>query len=147
MTMSENNEDGPLGAARHHRVKLRQAMADVEQAAAGAAGDPTWRSDLAAALTELLDAFDGHVEEVDAPDGLLAEVVGMTPRLQTRVKRLGDEHPGLRTMIESALGVVEGGDVADVRSETMAALGALAAHRQSGADLVYDAYNVDIGGE
>jgi hypothetical protein len=26
-------------------------------------------------------------------------------------------------------------------------LGALALHRQSGADLVYDAYNVDIGGE
>ncbi len=147
MTMSENHEDGPLGAARHHRIKLHHAMVDVERAAAGAAGDPTWRADLGAALTELLEAFDGHVEEVDAPDGILADVVGMAPRLQNQVKRLGDEHAELRPMIESALGVVEGGDVADVRAETMAALGALAAHRQSGADLVYDAYNVDIGGE
>lgn len=145
--MSDTNEESPLGAARHHRVKLRQAMAEVEGAAAGAAGDPTWRADLAASLTDLLSAFDGHVEEVDAPDGLLVELVGMAPRLQTRVARLGDEHPELRTMIESARAVVDSGDVADVRAETMAVLGALASHRQSGADLVYDAYNVDIGGE
>jgi hypothetical protein len=147
MTMSDENENGPLGAAREHRVKLRQAMVDVEQAAAGAAGDPTWRADLTAALTELLSAFDGHVEEVDAPDGLLKELVQLAPRLQARVAKLDGEHPELRTMIESAIGVVEAGDVADVRSETMAALGALAAHRTAGADLVYDAYNVDIGGE
>ena len=145
--MNEMNEQGPLGAARRHRVKLMQAMADVEGAAAGAAGDPTWRADLAAALSELLSAFDGHVEEVDAPDGLLVDLVGMAPRLQMRVKRLSDEHPELRTMIESALAVVDAGDISDVRAETMVVLGALAAHRQSGADLVYDAYNVDIGGE
>jgi hypothetical protein len=145
--MNETNEQGPLGAARHHRVKLMQAMADVERGAAGAAGDPTWRADLAAALSELLSAFDGHVREVDAPDGLLSDLVGMAPRLQTRVKRLSDEHPELRTMIESALAVVDSGDISDVRAETMAVLGALALHRQSGADLVYDAYNVDIGGE
>jgi hypothetical protein len=147
MTMSENDADGPLGAARHHRVKLRQAMAEVEGAAAGAAGNPTWHSDLVVALAELLSAFDGHVEEVDASDGLLAELVGMAPRLQKRVTRLGDEHPELRTKIEAAIVIVDEGEVAEVRSRTMSVLGSLAAHRQSGADLVYDAYNVDIGGE
>lgn len=145
--MSENNQDGPLGAARQHRVKLRQAMSDVEGAAAGASGDPTWRADLTAALTELLSAFDGHVEEVDASDGLLAELVQLAPRLQGRVTKLDAEHPELRTMITSALGVVASGEISAVRSQTMSVLGALATHRQSGADLVYDVYNVDIGGE
>jgi hypothetical protein len=144
--MSESGERA-LGGARHQRMRLKQALSEVEIAAAGASADPTWRDDLGAALSDLLDAFDAHVDEVEGGDGLLADVVTRAPRLAKRVDRLGAEHPPLRAQIVAARAKVATGDVDEVRSEILDALVALAKHRQTGADLVYDAYNVDIGGE
>lgn len=142
-----NGSGGPLGAARQRRLELKQAMSEVEIAAAGAAGDPTWRADLQAAFDELLIAYDGHVDEVEGPDGLLEELVQKAPRLSNHVARLGGEHPDLRVQIESTAAKIGSAEVSDVRREVLDVLVALAKHRQNGADLVYDAYNVDIGGE
>jgi hypothetical protein len=144
--MSESGERA-LGGARHQRMRLKQALSEVEIAAAGASADPTWRDDLGAALSDLLHAFDAHVDEVEGGDGLLADVVTRAPRLAKRVDRLGAEHPPLRAQIEAVRAKVATGDVDEVRSDILDALVALAKHRQTGADLVYDAYNVDIGGE
>jgi hypothetical protein len=143
------NEGGSerLGAARLRRVELKQAMSQVEIAAAGAAGDPTWRGDLRVAMDDLLLAFDGHVNEVDGPGGLLAELIETAPRLSNRVSRLGDEHPALRARIALVIEQVGSAEVADVRGEVLDVLVEIARHRQQGADLVYDAYHVDIGGE
>jgi hypothetical protein len=44
-------------------------------------------------------------------------------------------------------GQVHGDDVADVRAMGVALLGRLVRHRQAGADLVYEAYEADTGGE
>jgi hypothetical protein len=144
--MSDANE-GPLGAARQRRVELKQAMSAAEIAAAGAAGDPTWRDDLRVALTDLRLAWDGHVGEVEGPEGLLPELVAKAPRLSSKVGRLGEEHAELRERIDEALVHLGSADVADVRAELLDVLVAIARHRQAGADLVYEAYNVDIGGE
>jgi hypothetical protein len=143
------NEGGSerLGAARLRRVELKQAMSQVEIAAAGAAGDPTWRGDHRVAMDDLLLAFDGHVNEVDGPGGLLAELIETAPRLSNRVSRLGDEHPALRARIALVIEHVGSAEVAEVRGEVLDVLVEIARHRQQGADLVYDAYHVDIGGE
>jgi len=146
MMMSDANE-GPLGAARQRRIELKQAMSAVEIAAAGAAGDPTWRGDLRAALDDLRRSWDHHVGEVEGSDGLLAELVGKAPRLSPKVARLGDEHVELGGRIDEAIGHLDDADVADVRAEVLDVLVAVARHRQLGADLVYEAYHVDIGGE
>ena len=144
--MSESGERA-LGGARQRRMRLKQALSGVEIALAGASAAEAWRDHLGAALDDLLAAFDEHVDEVEGSDGLLADVVTKAPRLATRVQRLGDEHPPLRAQIDAARTKVAAGDVEEVRAETLDALVALAKHRQTGADLVYDAYNIDIGGE
>ena len=153
MSMSDEQQTGEppeseaLGAARERRTELKQAMSELELAAAGAAGDPTWIDALRAALGEVRVAFDAHVEEVEAPDGLLAELVAEAPRLANRVKRLHDEHPELGGRIEACVVLLDEGDPHEIRGDVLDLLVALARHRHTGADLVYEACNVDIGGQ
>jgi hypothetical protein len=144
--MSDANE-GPLGAARLRRTELKQALSATEIAAAGAVGDPTWRGDLRVALDDLRAAWAHHVDEVEGPDGLLPELVGKAPRLASKVARLDDEHTELRTRIDAAIDHAKSSDPEELRAEVLEVLVGIARHRQFGADLVYEAYHVDIGGE
>lgn len=151
--MSEPDPSGPqpeseaLGAARERRVELKHAMSELELAAAGAAGDPAWIEALGDALGSMRLAFDAHVAEVDAPDGLLAELVAQAPRLSSRVNKLSEEHSSLSAEIDACLAMLDAPDPHMIRGEVLDLLVALARHRHFGADLVYEAYNVDIGGQ
>jgi hypothetical protein len=69
------------------------------------------------------------------------------------VKRLQDEHPAIETSIAKLLGRLEAGEVDSdawpldkARDDLQRLIGAVVRHRQKGADLVWEAYNVDIGG-
>lgn len=135
-----------FGAARQRRVELKQAMSDLEVAAASAAADPAWIEAVGAALDQMRDAFDAHVEEVEAPDGLLGELVAAAPRLSPKVERLRDEHPALSRRIDACQALLDEADHGKIRSEVVDLLFALVHHRQVGSDLVFEAYNVDIGG-
>jgi len=153
MSMSDPSveEVGPdepeaLDAARERRVELKQAMSALEVAAAGAAGDPSWSDALRSALTDVRESFDAHVEEVEASDGLLAELISDCPRLSPKVQRLRDEHSTLGAQIDACLATLDDPDPPEIRSEVLDLMVALARHRHAGADLVYEAYNVDIGG-
>ena len=153
MSMSDDRPSGDpteseaLGAARERRSELKHAMSDLELAAAGAAGDPAWIDALREALAEVRAVFDAHVEEVEAADGLLAELVTEAPRLSNAVKRLNDEHPQLSKQIDACVALLDDADPHQIRGEVLDLLVALARHRHSGADLVYEAYHVDIGGQ
>ena len=77
------------------------------------------------------------------------------PRLAGKLRRLQDEHPSVAQQIGTALGRLEGGEVGGedsswpldrARDDLQRLLGSIVRHRQSGADLVWEAYNVDIGG-
>ncbi len=140
-------ESEALEAARERRIELKQAMSTLELAAAGAAGDPTWLDALRSALADMREAFDAHVEEVEAPDGLLAELTDDCPRLSSRIERLRAEHPTLGDRIDACRARLEEPDPPEIRGEVLDLLVALARHRHAGADLVYEAYNVDIGGQ
>lgn len=153
MTMSDDDPDGvgaeeseALEAARERRMELKSAMSALELAAASAAGDPSWVDALRSALADMSGAFQGHVEEVEAPDGLLAELIEDCPRLSSKVVRLRDEHPTLAERIDVCGAQLEDSDPPRIRAEVLDLLVALARHRHAGADLVYEAYNVDIGG-
>ena len=136
-----------LRAASGRRLELAQAISSVEDAAASASADPTWRSDLVAALDGLAAALSAHVDEVEGPDGLLAELLDRAPRFAGRVAGLRDEHDVLSHQVDDAIAATRGGrGVADVRSAVLVALTGFAQHRQRGADLVYEVYEVDIGG-
>jgi hypothetical protein len=103
------------------------------------------------AAVELAGDFREHVDLTEGPDGLYREVLKTSPRLSGPVDTLTREHGLIRGQVDSLLarvgpsdGVV---DVDRVRDLGTALLGRLVRHRQRGSDLVFEAYEFDIGGE
>jgi hypothetical protein len=62
-----------------------------------------WRATIAAELAGLSGAFDRHVTEVEAPNGLYDDVLADTPRLASRVHTLRREETELRRALDHAL--------------------------------------------
>lgn len=153
MTEQRAEPTAAVWAARRTRDEVHEAMVGLEQAVASAATGRTgpWASEVLTQLEELRRGVIDHVDATEGRTGLFAEVLETAPRLRHAVDRLRSEHAGIvRTIsdVEHTLtGVVGGGDeiVADVRDEVLALLGLLTRHRQHGADLVWEAYEVDVG--
>ena len=136
-----------LKDAAERRIELKQAVSQVETAAASPSGEPGWRPNLITELENLRSALHQHVEEVEADGGLLAELADIAPRLVNQIAHVRDEHPGLCDQVDRAIGQATGGaPVEELRRDVLDTLSAIARHRQKGADLVYEGYEVDIGG-
>ncbi len=142
--------DDHLAGVVRQRSQLGQAMQQVEMAAAAPAAKKSWIPDLTTNLRQLEVAFNQHMIDVQSPYGLLHQIVDQAPRLQRAVESSKEEHAQVARLIREALEFATEKDAADrvdaIREATMEALLALARHRQKGADLIYDAYDVDIGG-
>jgi hypothetical protein len=141
-----------LEDVRLRRAGLKAVMSGLELAlAAPAPHRVTWVSGVRDALQEV---WTRHIVETEAPGAFLDELVSESPRLATPASRLRREHSeivGTIARAEKRLASPAPGDaydawVEEVRAELTALLVALARHRQRGADLVYEAYDVDIGG-
>jgi hypothetical protein len=85
--------------------------------------------------------------------GLYEEIMERAPRLAGTVKRLQDEHPTITESVAALVERLEAGEVEsdawppdNARNDLQRMIGAVVRHRQKGADLVWEAYNVDIGG-
>jgi hypothetical protein len=146
-----------LEAARRRRQTLHDALVHLEQAISSPAAGriPTWSETVTKEMVSLRDAFDQHVIVTEKPGGLYEEIMERAPRLAGKLRRLQDEHPTVTQQIGTALGRLEAGDIGDegspwpldrARDDLQRLLGSIVRHRQSGADLVWEAYNVDIGG-
>lgn len=145
--------DDAVRGARKRRKRLRQCMDELEATIAAPAPmrERMWSQALASALDTLADAFEHHVTETEAAGGFLQQVTADAPRLHPAVKRLRKDHADigvlvadLRTRAGEATGDEEPSP-AQLRAQALDLLGRLAQHRQSGADLIYEAYLVDIG--
>jgi hypothetical protein len=124
-------------------------MMALERVAASPAGAESWQGQLAETIATLHDALDRHVEEVEQPTGLLSAALDAAPRLVPQVDRLRLDHDVIADRVDDLdRWVATPGpiDPAATRRRVMVVLGLLADHRQRGADLVYEAYAVDIGG-
>ena len=140
----------PLAAARRHRAELLQAIQSFERALAVPAGDPAWRDGVAERLGSLRAAFAGHVVVTEGADGLYAEVLDHAPRLSRAVHILIREHAALAAAMDGLQRQISIGrrpSIEEVRGWASDLLRELSRHRQRGADLVYEAYATDIGGE
>jgi hypothetical protein len=144
--------------AQARRAGLRRAMDGTEAAlAAPAIGRiDEWTAGLGVALQTLQGALQEHTHTTEQPDGILDEIVRLSPRLANPVAGLRRDHVELHQLLvdeETALGSAPAAPgqqadwIAARRDEVMSLLGRLARHRQHGADLTYEAYGVDIGGE
>jgi hypothetical protein len=143
-----------LEEASRRRAELYQAILAVEQAAARPAveREQQWTKGVLEALEQLEHEILDHIEITERPDGLYTEIVETAPRLAHKVQLLRDEHPQMQeatsilkgSLMATPIGV--GRPVAEARDEIQRLLGRLVKHRQTGADLVWEAYSVDIGG-
>ena len=110
-----------------------------------------WAQRVQAALVEVAGDFRAHIEMTEGPTGLYREVLTTSPRLSGTVDRLTHEHLLISGQIDRLLTRLDApptiADVDGVRGPGTILLGRLVRHRQRGSDLVYEAYEFDIGGE
>jgi hypothetical protein len=140
-----------LQRMRAHRSELRDSVAAVDDAlAAPISRQEQWLERVHAALAELAHDFDVHIDLTEGQGGLYEDVRSSSPRLSGRVRRLTDEHVRYAAHLDSLLVRLDGNGPIDdplaLREEVTTLMGQLVRHRQSGSDLVFEAYEVDLGG-
>ena len=142
-----------LEAAKGQRLSLRRAVAALEEALAvpdGAGGLDGLPDRLGPALERLQRVFAVHVEVTERPNGLYQEILDHAPRLANRVTRFRREHAELAAAIRRVRAEAAAADPAALqalRDHSVRLLADLVRHRKRGLDLVYEAYQVEIGGE
>jgi hypothetical protein len=142
-----------LGEVGKRRAGLRRAITALEESASAAlAGRPAeWRARLAPCVDNLQVAWESHISGTEGPGGLWEQIRTDAPRLNGQLNRLGREHQSLTAEVAALKrGLADAGEVesrlASVRERVTTVLVQLARHRQRGADLIYEAYERDIGG-
>ena len=150
---SSKSDQAFLEELRRHRAELRETMSALEGAlAAPATADQArWAQRVHAALVELSADFREHIDITEGPNGLYGDLLKTSPRLSDAVASLTHEHVLIWSQLDNLLARVKASEVIEdvdrVRHLGMAILGRLVRHRQRGSDLVYEAYEFDIGGE
>jgi hypothetical protein len=150
VTSDWSPEVGAFERSREKRLGVRRASADLEEVLARpAAQDPkVWSAQTADCLQLLAEAFQVHARHSEGPEGLLAEILAAAPRLANAVERIKRDHEDILIDLSALQAETRGnedmGRIPLVREQALGVLQAIAAHRQRGADLIYEAYSVDI---
>ena len=144
--------DQALEALRVRRAELRESMSALEQALAAPAPGrlDAWTERVHVALVELFSDFREHIAIAEGPNGVYRGVLSTTPRLSSEVARLTRDHAEINDLIDHLLDCVSAprnDGVDGVRDLGTALSVRLIRSRQASADLVYEAYQSDIGGE
>ena len=136
----------PLEAALEKRDELHRDLIEFERSlAAPARGrEAQWRAGVQAAAARLRDAFANHIAVTEGTDGLFAEIMSEAPRLAHHIDLLRNEHREISAEVSRAA-ERPAGDPDEIRKEALVLFNRFAHHRQKGADLLYDAYDVDLG--
>jgi hypothetical protein len=149
---------GPeLDGLRHRRAKLRESMSVLEKALAAPATARvhTWNQHVDAAVVALEADLREHIATTEGPHGFHQVIVAAAPRLANAVRRLVTDHHRIsETMAVLADrtrvlpdGGPDAGHADEVRELGTSLLAQLVRHRQRGADLIFESYEADIGGD
>lgn len=99
----------------------------------------------AQAVRDLAATLEQHIEEADAPDGLLGQIIEVAPWFGPRVDKLRAEHDVLRERSSALLEQVESGQqLMQALADTRELSAVVAVHRHRGTTLLLDAYMLDI---
>jgi len=138
-----------LGVAGRARFILGYAARTLERAIASPSQDvELWRKQVEHDLGGLRQALTEHIRITEGDDGLLSQILDQAPRLAAAVDVILADHAELCEAVDAIQDILDGSreDVHEIRTQVIGVLSRLSAHRHRGADLVFDAYNVDIGG-
>ncbi len=133
--------------ARRPRTSLLGGAHTLSRAAFDT--EPYWRERLVRRLAPVRQEFAEHVRLTEGPAGRYAELLHHAPRLQHSVQRLVREHDVIVVALDALRQAAErpGVSAEELRHATEHLVWALARHRQRGADLLWQAYQTDLGGE
>ena len=138
-----------LERVKERRERLGAAADGLERAITRAAGDEqSWRAGVRSALDDVRAALDAHIDEVEAPGGLYTDIITRSPRLTHAIERLRQDHLSMSGQIadlETAL-AIDGASVETTRESALVLIAEISRHRHRGADLLWDSYDLDIGG-
>lgn len=127
------------------RADIGDAIALLERALAKPAGDlDHWRTLVAASLTQLADLV--HDQVVAYETEVFTEVVEHAPHLAGRIAKINELLDSLDGRISSLRERVPSIDPDVVREDALVVLAAIVRGRQRIADVVWDAYTIDLGG-
>lgn len=140
--------------ALRRRAPLRAAASGLELAIAAPVGTgKVWRDRVEEHLEKTRTALDEHIALTEGPKGLYENLQRDAPRLSNLINLLRKEHDTIRDEIDAAVSALHElpGQLDDdccegVREAVLSMLGRISRHRQKGADLIWRAYSVDIGG-
>ena len=141
-----------LSELRRRRHKLRTAIINLEQCLAAPAigDDENWRLRVHGSVEAVLADFREHVALTEGSDGFHQDVLASAPHLTGAVERLVRDHARVAARIDALLALTAGDAdrvaPAEIRGDGTDLINALMKHRQLGADLVFDAFETDIGG-
>ena len=153
MPAGSPTDEQAIEALRVRRAELYESMSALEQALAAPAPGrlDAWAERVHIALVELVSDFREHIAIAEGPNGVFRRALITTPRLSDAVARLTREHAEINDLIDQLLTRVGAAPVSDgvdgVRDLGTALLVRLIQSRQRSADLIYEAYQSDIGGE
>ena len=139
-----------LDAIQIRRDDFYEAILALEQALAAPAGDQpsAWAESLRAPVEHLRGVLEAHVSGTEGEGGLFPEIREHSPRLIHAMDRLQADHDPLRdtaaALAASLDGVTNDAEVDTVREVGVELIRRLLVHRHRGAELVYDAYWVDL---
>jgi len=159
VALTQEEGQGPqltptLETAADIRADLHRAMIEAEDAIAAAAPGrfAEWTEAVLKALVHVHTAFHSHIEIAEGDEGVYEEVLEREPRLRDAVAKMKNEHPEVLGMIHEPYNRLrlraadEYIPAEEIRDAVMKVLGKITRHRQRGADLVWEAYFVDLGG-
>lgn len=138
-----------------NRKALMASMSGLEASLArpcGRNGD-AWISEVSASMDVLRDEVLRHIETHEGPGSFHEEVLSSQPHLAPRVNKLQREHVTANTIVaelqeelmKSQNAEVPNPCATDIRKLGSELLMLLVRHRQSGADLVWESVNLDLG--
>jgi|GEM_PF-179564 len=135
--------------AKAARSRVRDCMTNLEGVLTGPVGadESAWWYRVLVSLDALREAFGRHVAVTETPGGVLDEIVADAPRLAHARDHLVHDHVEISAALDRLCRpTLPPGGVDTAREEALDLLGLLSRHRHRGADFLYDAYDVDIGG-
>jgi hypothetical protein len=143
-----------LDELRRRRAELRETMTALERSICAPAADQPgpWIERTRVAAGDLAAEFVDHITVTEGPDGLHQAILAGDLRLANAVQALTDDHAALTEEIQSLIRRLDAGrstptpDTAAITEHAVALLAHLTKHRQQGADLIYEAYQTDLGG-
>ncbi|WP_233578099.1 MULTISPECIES: hypothetical protein [unclassified Micromonospora] len=132
-----------------HPAGLAGDLHALARAVAAAPTEARWRERVLLRLRPVGQSFTEHVQVTEGPAGLYRELLTHAPRLYHGVRLLTREHTAIGGALLAVQRVAEQSEASpdELRHRAAYLLRTLARHRRRGADLLWQAYQMDLGGE